>query len=62
MLSAVFDRFLRADSSRGRTGGGSGLGLSIVAAIVEGHGGRVAAANGPPLGGAVVRVELPPGD
>ncbi|HYX45137.1 MAG TPA: ATP-binding protein [Acidimicrobiales bacterium] len=62
VLPEVFDRFLRADSSRGRTGGGSGLGLSIVAAIVRGHGGRVTAANGPPLGGAAVRVELPRGD
>ncbi|MDQ3896990.1 MAG: ATP-binding protein [Actinomycetota bacterium] len=59
VLPVVFDRFVRGDSARGRVGGGSGLGLSIVAAIVEGHGGRVRAANGPPLGGAVVTVDLP---
>ena len=35
----VFERFYRADPARARTGGGSGLGLSIVAAIVAAHGG-----------------------
>ncbi|HEX3783878.1 MAG TPA: HAMP domain-containing sensor histidine kinase [Pseudonocardiaceae bacterium] len=37
----VFERFYRADPSRGRDSGGSGLGLAIVAALVAAHGGRV---------------------
>jgi two-component system, OmpR family, sensor kinase len=56
----VFERFYRVDSSRARTqGGGSGLGLSIVSAIVTAHGGRVGVAQ-TPGGGATFRVELPP--
>jgi two-component system OmpR family sensor kinase len=35
----VFERFFRADPSRSRESGGSGLGLSIVAALAEAHGG-----------------------
>lgn len=37
----VFERFFRGDSSRIRTTGGSGLGLSIVDAITRAHGGKV---------------------
>jgi two-component system OmpR family sensor kinase len=58
LLPRVFERFVRADPSRARASGGSGLGLSIVAAIVEAHGGRVEAASGP-TGGAILRLWLP---
>ncbi len=37
----VFERFFRADPSRVRSSGGSGLGLSIVSALVAAHGGSV---------------------
>ncbi|HEY1635786.1 MAG TPA: HAMP domain-containing sensor histidine kinase [Acidimicrobiales bacterium] len=54
----VFERFYRADESRSRDNGGVGLGLSIVAAITDAHGGRVRA--GPrDGGGASFLVELP---
>ena len=37
----AFERFTRGDHSRTRASGGAGLGLSLVAAIVEAHRGRV---------------------
>lgn len=54
----AFDRFHRADSSRTRASGGSGLGLSIVAAIVEAHGGR-AELDSTPGAGTTIRIRLP---
>src|SRR5260370_9650905 len=38
---AVFERFVRGDSSRSREAGSTGLGLSIVAAVVAAHRGTV---------------------
>lgn len=46
----VFERFYRADSARGRNNGGSGLGLSIVYAVVTAHGGSVRCTSEPGLG------------
>ena len=57
-LSRVFDRFYRADSSRQATTGGSGLGLTIVQAIVEAHGGTIRAENAP-QGGARIIFTMP---
>jgi len=54
----VFERFYRADPARSRTRGGSGLGLSIVAAIVAAHGGTVSATSAPGSG-LVVSVRIP---
>jgi len=57
-LGRVFDRFYRADTSRQVRTGGSGLGLTIVRAIVEAHGGTIRAENAP-QGGARFIFSLP---
>jgi two-component system OmpR family sensor kinase len=56
--NAVFERFWRDGESRGRDDGGAGLGLAIVAALVNAHGGTVDASN-PAGGGALFTVRLP---
>jgi two-component system, OmpR family, sensor kinase len=55
----VFDRFWRSDPSRTRATGGSGLGLSIVASIVEHYGGSVTASAAPTGTGFTLTVRLP---
>ncbi len=59
-LPRVFDRFYKVDVSRAGTSvpSGSGLGLSIVRAIIERHGGSVLAANAPE-GGALFELRVP---
>ena len=59
-LPHIFDRFYKADASRAgtRVPSGSGLGLSIVRAIVVRHGGDIRAMNGP-AGGALFELLLP---
>lgn len=54
----IFQRFWRADTSRTRETGGSGLGLSIVASIVESLHGSVTVVE-TPGGGATFRVGFP---
>ncbi|MFV0319515.1 MAG: sensor histidine kinase [Microbacterium sp.] len=54
----IFQRFWRADTSRTRETGGSGLGLSIVASIVQSLHGSVVVSD-TPGGGASFRVAFP---
>ena len=54
---AVFERFWRAEVGRERGRAGAGLGLAIVAEIVEAHDGQVSASNAPD-GGAVFVIEI----
>jgi signal transduction histidine kinase len=54
-LPQIFDRFYKGDASR-KSAGGSGLGLSIVKAIVERHGGTITARND---NGAVFEILMP---
>ncbi|MBF6349645.1 HAMP domain-containing histidine kinase [Nocardia flavorosea] len=54
----VFERFYRVDDSRSRGSGGSGLGLSIVQALVAAHGGSVAVDSAPGRG-TTFTVRLP---
>ena len=60
-LAHAFERFYRGDASRSRDAGGAGLGLAIVAAIAESHGGSATVVNEGRNGGQglTVRVTIP---
>ncbi|MDY7106928.1 MAG: HAMP domain-containing sensor histidine kinase [Actinomycetota bacterium] len=58
VVAHAFERFYRADPSRSRHQGGSGLGLSIVEATVGAHGGTVRLSSEPGAG-TTVHIELP---
>lgn len=54
----AFDRFWRAEASRGTEGGGSGLGLAVLRSLAEAHGGTIR--HDPrPGGGAVFSLRIP---
>jgi signal transduction histidine kinase len=57
-LPHIFERFYRADRSRSRSEGGSGLGLSIARQLAQAHGGALTAENGKD-GGALFILTLP---
>lgn len=57
-LPRIFDRFWRADGSRNRSTGGSGLGLSIARKLARAHGGDLIAYSTPGAG-SVFTLTLP---
>jgi two-component system sensor histidine kinase BaeS len=57
-LPRLTERLFRVEGSRSRAGGGSGLGLAIAQAIVQAHGGTLAAAPSP-LGGLRIELRFP---
>jgi two-component system CheB/CheR fusion protein len=59
LLPQVFEPFLQGDQSLARSQGGLGLGLALVRALVEMHGGNVEAASDGPGRGSTFTVELP---
>jgi signal transduction histidine kinase len=54
----VFERFTRLDDGRARDAGGLGIGLAIVKAVAEQHGGTIVIDDSP-IGGARFVVHLP---
>ena len=58
-LKNLFDRFYRTDQGRDRDAGGAGLGLAIVRALVEAHGGTVAVQSAGIDHGSTFIVRLP---
>lgn len=59
MLSTVFDLFTQVDRSLERSGGGLGIGLSLVKRLVGMHGGTVTAHSEGPGRGSTFVVRLP---
>ena len=57
-LERVFEPFYRVESSRNRSSGGTGLGLTIARGIIQDHGGTITCRN-QPSGGLMVEVTLP---
>ena len=58
-LPLIFNRFYRVDKSRSRSGGGSGIGLTIAKRLVEAHDGRIWVASEGPGKGSKFSFTLP---
>jgi signal transduction histidine kinase len=59
MLAKVFEPLVQDVRTIHRSRGGLGLGLALVKALAELHGGTVSASSGAPGGGAVFTIRLP---
>jgi signal transduction histidine kinase len=59
MLESIFELFTQAENEDTRTQSGLGIGLALVRALAELHGGRVHAASGGPKAGSEFVVTLP---
>jgi two-component system CheB/CheR fusion protein len=59
LLPRVFDLFVQEERSLARSHGGLGIGLTLVRALVERHGGAIEAASGGPGRGSTFTVRLP---
>lgn len=59
-LPFIFERFYRADKSRNRMTGGTGIGLAIVKSIINAHGGKVSVQSTIDVGSCFT-IELPKG-
>jgi two-component system sensor histidine kinase BaeS len=57
-LPFILDRLYRVDQSRSRKEGGSGLGMAIIKAIVDGHDGKITVSPSQ-LGGLRIEITLP---
>ncbi len=58
-LPHIFTRFYRADKSRARSAGGSGIGLTITKHLVEAHGGTIQAFSAGPGQGSKFTFTIP---
>lgn len=58
-IAHLFDPFYRLEPSRGKNQGGTGLGLSVVQAIVTAHHGQITYMHSSSLGGSCFTIELP---
>ena len=59
-LERALEPFYRVESSRNKSTGGTGLGLTIANDVVKRHGGRLVLRNGPsPAGGLIAQITLP---
>jgi CheY-like chemotaxis protein len=59
LLGRIFDLFVQGDRTLDRAQGGLGIGLTVVKALVELHGGQVWARSDGPVTGAVFTISLP---